>query len=88
MFSPECTQVQGASKSLFDKSDNPFDELFKQVAKSAHNIAEKLNYKLSESEIQVDKHIESLKKTINYSDQHVQELIEKVSFFFFQTLSI
>jgi len=72
------SQVQGASRLLSDKSDNPYDELFKEISKSATRISEKVQLRLNEADIYVDKYIDQVKEKVDVSNVHFQEILQKV----------
>lgn len=77
-------QVQGHSKLLPERySDSPYDDFFKEVAQAVNRISEKLQLKLNEADIYVEKYIEKFKGSVEEVNEHFQESLQTVSFRFF-----
>lgn len=79
-FVCEFRQAQGASKLIGDRGESPYDDFFREISQSVHRIAEKVQLRLSEVDVHVDKYIDSVKDHVEMSNEHVQEVIQKVSF--------
>lgn len=77
-------QAQGAglSSKLVQNADNPFNDFFREVSKSIHVIAERLQLRLNEADIHVDKYIDQLKEKIDLTEGTIQESLSKVSFYY------
>jgi len=72
------SQVQGGSRLLSEKADNPFEEFIREISKSANRISEKLQSKLNEADIHVEKYVGKLKDNVELSNEQIQEFLQKV----------
>ncbi|XP_015366427.1 PREDICTED: uncharacterized protein LOC107163485 [Diuraphis noxia] len=77
------SQVQAGTKLLPEKTDNPFDELFREISKSVTKVTEKIRLRLTESEVHVDKYFDNLKENAENTNEQFQEVLQKVSLIFF-----
>jgi uncharacterized coiled-coil DUF342 family protein len=72
------SQVQGGSRLISEKSDGPYEELFKEISKSVDRIWEKVQLRMNEADVHVDKYIDNLKDKIEGSNVQFHETLQKI----------
>ncbi|XP_050536050.1 uncharacterized protein LOC126902628 [Daktulosphaira vitifoliae] len=69
------SQVQGALRLIPDKPDSPFDEFFRELQKSVSKVFDKMQMRLTEADIHVEKYFDKLKDNVAHSEDSIHEAI-------------
>lgn len=70
-------QAQGFAKLLPEKTDNSFEEFFKELRMMINRIADKVQLRLNESDIRVHDYFEKLKVNMDVTNEQFQEFVKK-----------